>query len=235
MSSASDMDAGSSIDVLYRDHALVAVSKPSGVIVHRGWADDARPLLQMVRDEVGQYVYPVHRIDRGASGVVLFALSADAARDTGMALAAGEFTKTYVALTRGVPALDGSGGVIDHPLADEDGVVQAARTRVGLRASFGRYALVEAEPLTGRTHQIRRHLKHLSCPLIGDVRYGKGPYNRLFRTHYGLARLALHAESLAFVHPTTGQRMRIEAPLPPDFANCLAMLASDVRVPSEPG
>ncbi|MBK9072197.1 MAG: pseudouridylate synthase [Myxococcales bacterium] len=213
--------------VRFRDDYVVAVAKPSGMVVHRGWANDGLPLLQAVRDTLGQYVYPIHRIDRGASGVVLFALSSEAARVLGIALAAGEFTKTYVALTRGVPVA----GDIDHALQDEDGVVQAARTTVAVRHDWGRYALVEAVPHTGRTHQIRRHLKHVSCPLIGDVRYGKGPYNRLFRTHYGLARLALHAESLAFTHPHTGARMLVTAPLPNDFAACVAQLAHDVRVP----
>lgn len=213
--------------VCFRDDHIVAVAKPSGMVVHRGWANDGVPLLQAVRDAIGQYVYPIHRIDRGASGVVLFALSRDAARVLGMALAAGEFIKTYVALTRGVPAA----GVIDHSLQDEAGAVQAARTSVAVRHDWGRYALVEAVPHTGRTHQIRRHLKHVSCPLIGDVRYGKGPYNRLFRAHYGLARLALHAESLAFAHPHSGARMVVTAPLPSDFAACVAQLAHDVRVP----
>ena len=130
--------------------------------------------------------------------------------------------KHYLALVRGNPP---DHVVVDHPLSQDDGKPpQAARTELTTRARYGRYALVEATPKTGRTHQIRRHLKHLSCPIIGDVRYGKGEHNRFFRTEFALHRLALHATSLALADPATGERVTIRAPLPAELERTLRAL-----------
>jgi tRNA pseudouridine65 synthase len=207
--------------VLYRDERVVAVDKPSGMVVHRGWANDAEPLLQAVRDLVGVHVFPVHRLDRGASGVVLFALDRAAAAALGGAWSrAGAVDKRYLALCRGVPP---EHVLLDHPIPSEPGGPRvSAVTELWRRETFGRYALVEAAPRTGRLHQIRRHLKHLACPLIGDVKYGKGEHNRLWRSAHGLARLALHATSLTFPHPATGEPVVVTAPLPSDLTAALA-------------
>jgi tRNA pseudouridine65 synthase len=135
------------------------------------------------------------------------------------AFAAGSVEKRYLALVRGIPP---ESGVIDHPIPrDEDGPRVPALTEFRRLAVFERYALVEARPRTGRRHQIRRHFKHLSHPLIGDVRYGKGEHNRLFRDRFGLHRLALHALELAFEHPETGETVQIVAPVPEDLAGPL--------------
>ena len=187
--------------ILHRDDRCVAVNKPSGVATHRGWdaAEDA--LLQQVRDLVNAYVYPIHRLDRGASGIVLFALDRDAARAFSEAWP--EADKRYLAITRGHPPAH---LVIDHPIPKQPGGERVpAITEIWCRETFGRYALVEARPRTGRLHQIRRHLKHISCPLIGDVRYGKGEHNRIFREHFGIHRLALHCTSLRVPHPAGGE------------------------------
>jgi tRNA pseudouridine65 synthase len=212
--------------VLYRSAALVAVDKPAGLAVHRGQSRDPVHALELVRDTVGAYVYPVHRLDRATSGVLLFALSADAARSVGAALKSGTIDKRYLALVRGAPP---DHARVEHALSQEESgkPPQPACTEVRALARHGRYALVEARPETGRTHQIRRHLKHLSCPIIGDVRYGKGDHNRWFRTEYGFHRLALHASSLALDDPATGARVTIEAPLPRAFARMLEALARD--------
>jgi len=178
--------------------------------------------LQLVRDQVGAYVYPVHRLDRGTSGVLVFALSPEAARTLGQAFESGTVEKRYLALVRGAPP---DRIRVDHALSREDGrPAQPATTEFRTVARYGRYALVEAAPETGRTHQIRRHLKHLSCPIIGDVRYGKGEHNRLFRTEHGFHRLALHATSLTLPDPTTGAVLTIQSPLPEAFARVLAAL-----------
>ena len=199
------------------------VDKPSGMIVHRGWANDDCDLLRVTRDTLGRYVYPLHRLDRGASGAVLFALNEGAARSLNRSFADGSLDKRYLALTRGHPAEQ---GLIDHPIPRAPGEERVpAQTEYFRIGTFERYALVMAVPKTGRLHQIRRHLKHLSCPLIGDVRYGKGEHNRLFRERYGLDRLALHAAALRFVHPTTGARITVRAPLSGSFAQCLAQLS----------
>jgi tRNA pseudouridine65 synthase len=209
--------------ILYRSPALVAVNKPSGLAVHRGHSHDRVHALELVRDAVKTYVYPVHRLDRATSGVLVFALNEDAARALGTAFALGAVEKRYLALVRGNPP---DSIVIDHPLSQDDGKpARAAETELFTRARYGRYALVEAVPKTGRTHQIRRHLKHLACPIIGDVRYGKGEHNRFFRTQFALHRLALHATSLTLTDPATNASVTIRAPLPEDLERTLLTLA----------
>ena len=201
--------------ILHRDERCVAVHKPSGLSTHRGWDDSDDALLQRVRDEVNTYVYPIHRIDRGASGIVLFALDKEAARFFTDAWMAHSADKRYLAITRGHPP---EHTLLDHPIPKAPGEDRVeARTEIWLKETFGRYALVEARPHTGRLHQIRRHLKHMSCPLIGDVRYGKGEHNRLFRTEHDLHRLALHATRLSVPHPD-GTDLVIECPLADDMA-----------------
>lgn len=192
------------LPVLYLDEQLVIVDKPSGVVVHRGWADDGGGVLVALRRQLGRKLWPLHRLDRGASGALAFALDAEAAATLGRAFAGGQVDKRYLALVRGHPP---ESLCIDHPLpAGEDGRGErvAAVTEIRRLGIWERYALVEAIPRTGRLHQIRRHLKHIACPIIGDVNYGKGEHNRLFRDRFGLHRLALHAFALTLPHPTTG-------------------------------
>jgi tRNA pseudouridine65 synthase len=170
------------IAIVHRDERCVAVDKPSGVAAHRGWAHDVDedPLLQQVRDQVGLWLYPVHRLDRGASGITLFALDKEAARAFSEAWSTAD--KRYLAVTRGHPP---EHVVIDHAIPKAPGEARVdAVTEVWRRDTFGRYAVIEARPHTGRLHQIRRHLKHIACPLIGDVRYGKGEHNRLWRDRF---------------------------------------------------
>jgi tRNA pseudouridine65 synthase len=206
---------------LFRDDSVVVVDKPSGVIVHRGLANDAQDLMRAVRDAIGAWVYPVHRLDRGTSGAVVMALSPAAARILGKAFEEGSVEKRYLALTRGHP----KDGEIDHPIARHDGGPRVrAVTRVRTLGVAGRYALVEAMPLTGRMHQVRKHLKHVSCPIIGDVKYGKGEHNRYFRDRHGLHRLALHAAAVAFDHPETGKRLGFSVPLSGPLRACVEEL-----------
>ncbi len=215
MASAGNQD----IPFLYQDQCLLAANKPAGLAVHRGMARDRTFALQLVRDQIGRHVHAVHRLDRATSGVLLFALDPETAGRMQERFASGEVEKRYLALVRGIPP---ESGVIDHPIPrDVDGPRVPAVTEFRRLAVFERYALIEARPRTGRLHQIRRHLKHLSHPLIGDVRYGKGEHNRLFRERFGLHRLALHAVELAFEHPRTGERIRIVAPVPEDLAGPL--------------
>ncbi len=210
--------------ILYRDDALVIVAKPSGLLVHRGgWGgDEDDAAVQLTRDLVGRHVFPVHRLDRGASGALVFALDPEIARALHEQFEAGTVDKRYRALVRGVPREPA--GVIDHPIPRrEDGPRVPAITEwrvlaVAALVAGRRYALVEARPRTGRLHQIRRHLKHVSHPIIGDVNYGRGEENRRFRADFGLTRLALHAASIALVHPVTGVRLTVTAPLPEDLA-----------------
>jgi tRNA pseudouridine65 synthase len=206
---------------IHRDPTFVVVDKPSGVVVHRGMANDARDLMRAVRDAIGARVHPVHRLDRGTSGALLMATTPEAARSLCAAFQEGRVEKRYLALTRGHPR----DGEIDHPVPrTEDGPRVPAVTRVRCLATAGRYALVEAVPLTGRMHQIRRHLKHVSCPVIGDVKYGKGEHNRYFREIHGLHRLALHASDLGFAHPLTREWLRFSVPPSGALGACLKTL-----------
>jgi tRNA pseudouridine65 synthase len=219
--------------ILYRDDRLVAFAKPSGLLVHRGWGDDATVAVDLAREAVGARVHPLHRLDRATSGVLLFALDAEAAAALGRMFERGSVAKTYLALVRGVPPEE---LVVDHPVPrDERGPRVPALTelrRAHVTEPMGpggrRYAVVEARPRTGRLHQIRRHLKHVSHPIVGDVNYGKGDINRFFRERFGLARLALHAASLAFDHPFTGARVVVDAPLPGDLLGPLFAMGLEI-------
>jgi len=213
--------------ILYQDEAVVAVHKPSGMLVHRGWDNDKIVLMAQVRDAIGAWVYPVHRLDRGSSGVVIFALSSQFAAHICKQFEEQRVEKTYLALVRGVPP---EHGVIDNPVPKkEKGERVDARSEYWRLGTAGRYSLVKISPKTGRLHQIRRHMKHISCPLIGDVRYGKGEHNRYFRETYSFHRLALHCSELSLLHPVSEKRLTLRAPLCPSFAQTL--LAQNLLTP----
>jgi tRNA pseudouridine65 synthase len=205
--------------LLYQDERVAVVAKPSGLAVHAGWAREPEVAVRVARELLGAFVYPVHRIDRGASGALAFALDREAARLLHDAFEAGTVDKRYLALVRGVTPEQ---VVVDHAIPRREGGPRVpAVTEIVRLGVFERYSLVEARPRTGRLHQIRRHLKHLGHPLIGDVNYGKGEHNRLFRTRFGLQRLALHAVSLVFPHPSDGHVVRVVAPVPADLLDPL--------------
>ena len=206
------------ITLLFVDEHVVVADKPSGLLVHRGWADDDDVALFRVRDAVGEHVHPVHRLDRGTSGALLFARNREAAAILCKSFEEGRVEKRYLALVRGAPPAE---GLIDHPIPkSEDGPRVPARTRFRLvmRSPVDRCSLVLAMPETGRLHQIRRHLRHANHPLVGDVNYGSGVINRHYRTTYDLHRLALHACRLGFDHPVTGARVVVDSPVPADLA-----------------
>lgn len=203
------------MNVLYLDEHLLAVDKPSGLIVHRGWADDEDTAVDRARAIAGD-VYPMHRLDRGTSGVLLFARSSEVASLLGAQITTNR--KRYLCAVRGRPPAE---GVIDSPVRrgeePEPRVPALTRFRLIATSPIARYSLVEALPETGRLHQIRRHMKHATHPILGDVRYGKSEHNRYCREHFGLARMALHAASLTITHPVTGADLVLEAPLPEDL------------------
>lgn len=206
------------IDLLYVDEHVVVANKPSGLLVHRGWDDDDDVAMFRVRDAIGARVHPLHRLDRGTSGALLFARSPEVTAALQKSFDQRLVEKRYLALVRGTPATE---GVIDHPVPkSEDGprVPAVTRFRLVARSTVDRCSLVLACPETGRLHQIRRHLRHLSHPLVGDVTYGSGAINRHYRATYDLHRLALHAVSIAFPHPITGARVEVIAPMPDDLA-----------------
>jgi tRNA pseudouridine65 synthase len=212
------------MDLLFVDSHLVVADKPSGLLVHRGWDKDDDVAMFRVRDALGSHVFPVHRLDRGTSGALLFARSKEAASLLSRAFEDGKVQKQYVALVRGAPP---EHGIVDYPIQKrENGPRVPAETRFRLlhRSPVDRCSLVLAEPETGRLHQIRLHLRHIDHPLIGDVNHGSGVINRHYRSTYGLHRLALHAHRLSFSHPITGSRIDVVAPMPDDLAKPLALL-----------
>jgi tRNA pseudouridine65 synthase len=222
------------LSILYRDEALLIVNKPAGIVVHRGWANDRVTMLDLARDMVGSWVYPAHRLDRQTSGALIFGLSAEVARHLERGLAQARVHKRYLALVRGMTP---DACFIDHPLAKEKGKEKLpSQTEVRRLTHFEvtndetglsrRYSWVEARPLTGRPHQIRRHLKHISHPIVGDVRYGKAEHNQLFRRRFGLDRMVLHAAHVAFEHPLDGRALELTAPLPAELAGLLATLGA---------
>ncbi len=214
------------IELLFVDEHVVVANKPSGLLVHRGWDRDDDVAMFRVRDALGgRHVYPVHRLDRGTSGALVLARSpADAASLCG-SFEAHRIAKEYLALVRGRVVEDS--GTIDYAIPkSEDGERVPALTRyeVLARSEVERCSLVLARPETGRLHQIRRHLRHLTHPLIGDVAYGSGVINRHYREVYALHRLALHASAIEFPHPATGVLTRVEAPLPDELRLAFAQL-----------
>ena len=221
------------ITLLFVDEHVVVADKPSGLLVHRGWANDDDVAMFRVRDAIGEHVHPIHRLDRGTSGALLFARNREAAAILCKSFEEGRVDKRYLALVRGTPPEE---GLVDYPIPKgEDGPKVPARTRYRLvkRSPVDRCSLVVAAPETGRLHQIRRHLRHANHPLVGDVTYGSGSINRHYRAEYNLHRLALHAYRLAFVHPVTGLRIVVDAPIPEDLAAPLAMLDLPTDLPAE--
>ncbi|MBK6415211.1 MAG: pseudouridylate synthase [Thermomonas sp.] len=229
------MSDSSSLPVLYQDEALAVVDKPAGLMAHdsalaRGETDFAADRL---REQFGKPIFLVHRLDRATSGCLLLAFDRETASALGKTLMSGEVAKDYWAVCRGWPAEQRF--VVDHPLDGGPGkpLKKPAQTAFEVLATCelpvpsagfetSRYALLQASPLTGRFRQIRRHLKHLSHHLIGDSSHGDGRHNRNFRM-LGIHRMLLHARRLAFVHPHTGARLDVAAPVDAEFARALAL------------
>ncbi len=233
------------MNILFQDEHFVAVHKPAGLLVHRSVIarGETRFAMQMVRDLMGRRVFPVHRLDRPTSGVLLFALSPRTARKLTESFEEQQVEKAYLAVVRGVSE---EHGIIDYPLTEEpdpmmsrptprDKPPQTAVTEyrrlvsAELPFSLGRYptsrySLMEIRPRTGRRHQIRRHMKHILHPVIGDTRYGEGRHNRLFRNEYGCHRMLLAAMELRFPHPCTGAPVVLTAPLAEDFTAVIERL-----------
>ncbi|WP_373778951.1 tRNA pseudouridine(65) synthase TruC [Glaesserella sp.] len=221
------------LDILYRNDELIAINKPAGMLVHRSWLDKHETVfaMQTLRDQIGQHVFPIHRLDRPTSGVLLFALNSDMARTMSQLFEQHQIQKSYLAIVRGY--LEGEGR-IDYPLkvqldkiADKFSQEKEAQDAItdykGLatvempypagKFQTARYSLVQLFPQTGRKHQLRRHMKHLFHPIMGDTNYGDLHQNRALIANTGCDRLFLHSHSLQFIHPKNLQKIEINAPL----------------------
>lgn len=229
-----DVFMSEQLEIIYQDQCLVAVNKPSGLLVHRTNIDrhETRFALQILRRQLKSKVYPAHRLDKPTSGVLLFALDPQTARLLSEQFRNHQVDKSYLAVLRG---WTDDTAEIDYPLVD--GPIKAAyaeqrnsdkprpamtryRTlqRIELPIAVGpypasRYSLVEARPTTGRRHQLRRHFKHIFHPIIGDTTYGDSQHNRMFRRQFDSSRLLLHARQLNFQHPQSGQVIQLTASL----------------------
>lgn len=240
------------INILYQDDSLIAIDKPCGLLVHRSDIDkhETRFALQETRNLIGKRIYPVHRLDKPTSGVLIFALSSDVAKHIQQQFEACEIEKEYLLITRGFTPEQ---GIIDHALIPKNDFrkpnrqlnsrldtqakprVKPAQEAVThykrlatleLQAEIDRYptsrfSLVKAYPKTGRKHQIRRHFKHLSHPIIGCPKYGKSNYNHYFTDKLNCPRLLLHCYAMTFLHPTLNKPICIESKLSGAFASLL--------------
>jgi tRNA pseudouridine65 synthase len=222
------------LPILYQDDHLVAINKPHGLLVHRSniAADAEEYALQMLRDQLGQLVYPAHRIDRKTGGVLLFALSKEVEVAMQQQFAANEVHKTYLAILRGHTP---DSGEIDYPLRKENGTLQDAFTayttlqRAELPIALGkhptsRYSLVQANPTTGRMHQLRKHFAHIFHPIIGDRTHGCNKQNKLFTQTWEMNTMLLHAQKLEFKHPINGVQLVVEAPLQDEFVRVMGIM-----------
>jgi tRNA pseudouridine65 synthase len=230
------------LQILYKDHHYVAINKPAGLLVHRSPIDrhETRFAVQLLRDQIRQRVYPLHRLDKPTSGVLIFGLDSDSTQRLAHMFEYHAVQKTYVAVVRGYVQ---EAMTINHPLSYRDdrydernhlteACAQSAITELEpmvmteLPIAFGRYtsmrfSLVKARPRTGRKHQIRRHMKHISHPIIGDANHGKGDLNRFVAQHFGCSRLMLAATRLEFTHPFTNNPVVIDANVEDNFQDTL--------------
>jgi tRNA pseudouridine65 synthase len=223
------------LDIIFEDAWIIAINKPHGLLVHRSSLarDVSEFALQQVRDHIGAHVFPFHRLDRKTSGVLIFAKTKEVAHAMQTTFACSSTTKEYLALVRGFFPTTYQ---LDHPLTNEKGVKQSAQTdfrclqHYELALPFGkfptsRYSFIAAYPKTGRMHQIRKHLNHLRFPIIGDRPHGCNKQNRLFKSEWNMTTMMLHARSVAFIHPMTGQSVTVNASMSDEFQRMIAVMA----------
>jgi len=222
------------LDIIFRDEHLIAINKPHDLLVHRSpiAADTEIFALQLLRDQVGQKVYPVHRIDRKTGGVLLFAFYKTVEIEMQKQFADNRVNKKYLTILRGHTPDNGD---IDYALRKENGTLQEAFTtfqtlkRAELDVPFGkhassRYSLVEATPKTGRMHQLRKHFAHIFHPIIGDRTHGCNKQNKLFKEKWEMTTMLLHASRLVFNHPVNRDIVTIDASLQPEFIRVMELM-----------
>lgn len=200
-------------------------------------SDASEFAVQSLRDQLGQRVWPVHRLDRKTGGVLLFALSESINSAMQRQFMEGHIQKKYLAIVRGYTPDEQT---IDYALRHPDtGVMQDAltyfktRQRAEIPLPFGRhatsrYSLVELTPTTGRMHQLRKHMAHILHPIIGDRPHGCNKQNKLFLEQFGMSTMLLHAQQLTFKHPETGEEITISAPIQAEFARMMEVLFGSV-------
>ena len=227
-----------SFEVLYQDVHMVAINKPPGYVVHRSaMTHNARDIvLQSLRDQLERRVYPVHRLDRKTSGVLLFALDQKTQKDIYKLFQNQEIAKEYRAIVRGWTAAE---GLIDYALTNDKGKSQTAKTiyhtlkhyEIDLphgKFETSRYSLVALKPLTGRMHQLRKHMAHINHPILGDRPHGCNKQNRLWKNTFDLNEMMLHANYISMNHPVTAGKLEIEAPFSAEFERVTYILENNI-------
>jgi len=226
------------LEIIYQDENLIAINKPHGLLVHQSSiARDATEFaLQLLRDQVGKHVSPVHRLDRKTSGILLFAFDKESEIAMHQQFMNAETDKKYLAILRGFAPDQME---IDYPLAKENGTMQEALTsfltlqKVEVAVAFGkhptsRYSLVEATPKTGRMHQLRRHFSHILHPIIGDRTHGCNKQNKFFKEQWDMTTMLLHASELTFVHPATKEKIHLKAGLHDEFKRVMDFMKMEL-------
>ncbi len=222
------------LEIIYQDSYLVAINKPHGLLVHRSkYADEAKVFaVQELRNQIGQHVFPVHRLDRKTGGVLLFALSPEINSLMNQQFSENRVSKKYIAVVRG---FTNDAGIIDYPLENEVGTQKEAVTNYATlhrseipvplgKFQSSRYSLVEVTPETGRMHQIRKHFAHIYHPIIGDRPHGCNKQNRMFKARWNMDTMLLHAHEISFIHPITQVQTTIQASLHDEFLRSLELL-----------
>jgi len=228
------------LSILFEDDYLLAVDKPSGLLVHPSWISkpDEPTLMGLLKEHYqSDKLHTIHRLDRATSGVILVGKELECSKRMQTQFQARGVKKEYECFVRGW--FDEPNGSIDHalvpkydkfadPLASQDKEAKDAVTDFEViaqtelpipvgRYATSRYSRVVCYPHTGRKHQIRRHMKHLLHPIIGDTKYGEGRHNRMFREHFNIHRLLLMARAIQFTHPMTDTSVTIQADIPSDI------------------
>ena len=218
------------LELLFEDQDLVVINKPAGLLVHKtalAFGEEENALIQL-RDQIGSWVAPVHRLDRATSGCLLFAKNEQILPQLKSLFMERDIHKTYLCVVRGIPAEKEA--LIDHPLTSErSGKLQEAQSSYRVLAETeqpfdttgryptSRYSLLEVELHTGRTHQIRRHMAHIRHYILGDRKHGDNKQNSYFETNFGLQNLLLHSWKLGFIHPLTQVSLQLTCAPPPHF------------------
>ncbi|MHC5201332.1 pseudouridine synthase [Myroides sp. LJL119] len=227
------------LEILYQDPYIVAINKPRDLLVHKSFiaSDISQYAVQELRNQIGQRVYPVHRLDRKTSGVLLFALDKETLKVLNQEFSSQGVEKTYLAILRGYSP---EKGVIDYPLTNDSGKKQEALTnfqtleRVEIPMASkthptSRYSLVLAYPITGRQHQLRKHFKHIFHPILGSRPHGCNKQNKLWLDNHNLSAMLLHALELSFTHPVYKKRITLKAKLDKHYALYNAVLGFNLQ------
>jgi tRNA pseudouridine65 synthase len=233
------------LPILYIDEHLVIINKPPGILIHPTNIDskESVSVMKALRNQLDRWVWPVHRLDKPTSGILMFALDKESAKSLSDLFFNRRVKKKYKSVVRGITSIEET---INYPLKDipdkksgkksgGQDTLREAVTSYNLLFSAelpfkvgpyetSRYSYLEIIPQTGRQRQIRRHLKHIFHPIIGDTTHGDGKHNRFFRDHFNCYRLLLHASEMQFNHPVTQKNLHIKAPLDQQFSDVIKQL-----------